>query len=169
MQSFRYRLTRAANLRWMGLCLVLALVPATAAAFDLQGHRGARGLAPENTLTGFKQALAIGVTTLETDLAVTGDGVVVISHDPHLNMDLTRNARGEWLPGKGPAIHSLTFAMLQTYELGRLNPSSKYAAQFPEQVPVDGQRFPTLAEVLALAAAPGSSVRFNIETKITPD
>ena len=48
-------------------------------AFDLQGHRGARGLAPENTLVGFARALAIGVTTLETDLAVTRDGVLVLS------------------------------------------------------------------------------------------
>jgi len=159
----------APKFRWTGLCLFLALLPATAAEFDVQGHRGARGLAPENTLAGFNHALSVGVTTLETDLAVTRDGVVVISHDPHLNADLTRNARGEWLTGKGPAIHSLSLAMLQAYELGRTNPSSKYAAQFPEQVPVDGQRFPTLAQVYALGAAPRTSVRFNIETKITPD
>ncbi len=159
----------APQLRWAGLCAFLALQPAIATEFDLQGHRGARGLAPENTLTGFNHALTIGVTTLETDLAVTRDGVVVISHDPHLNADLTRNARGEWLSGKGPAIHSLSLAMLQAYELGRTNPSSKYAAQFPEQVPADAQRVPTLAQVLALGAAPRTSVRFNIETKIAPD
>jgi len=162
-------MTMAPGWRWAGLCLWLALLPASAAEFDVQGHRGARGLAPENTLVGFNHALSIGVTTLETDLAVTRDGVVVISHDPHLNADLTRNARGEWLTGKGPAIHSLSLAMLQTYDIGRVNPSSKYAAQFPEQVPADGQRFPTLAQVLALGAAPRTSVRFNIETKITPD
>ncbi len=66
-----------------------------AAAFDLQGHRGARGLAPENTLAGFKVALDLGVTTLETDLAITRDGVVVISHDPLLNPDLTRGPDGQ--------------------------------------------------------------------------
>ncbi len=162
-------MTLAPDLRWVALSLWLALQPATAAEFDLQGHRGARGLAPENTLVGFNHALSIGVTTLETDLAVTRDGVVVISHDPYLNADLTRNARGEWLTGQGPAIHSLTLAMLQAYEFGRTNPASKYAAQFPEQVPVDGQRLPTLAQVLALGTAPRTSVRFNIETKITPD
>jgi len=58
---------------------------ASAIAFDLEGHRGARGLAPENTLAAFRRALALGVTTLETDLAVTRDGVLVISHDPLLN------------------------------------------------------------------------------------
>ena len=56
-----------------------------AGAFDLQGHRGARGLAPENTLPAFAAALAIGVTTLEMDIAITRDGVLVISHNPSLN------------------------------------------------------------------------------------
>ena len=153
---------------WVVLCLLGVSLPAIAADFDLQGHRGARGLAPENTLAGFTRALAIGVTTLETDLAITRDGVVVISHDPTIHPDLGRNARGEWLTGNGPAIRSLSQAVLATYELGRINPASEYAAQFPEQVAVDGQRFPTLAEVFALAARLKSTVRFNIETKITP-
>ena len=72
----------------------VATVPV--AAFDLQGHRGARGLAPENTLAGFAKALEIGVTTLETDLAVTKDGVIVLSHDPVFNPDV---ARGADVPG----------------------------------------------------------------------
>ena len=66
----------------------------SAAAFDLEGHRGARGLAPENTLAAFRRALAIGVTTLETDLAVTRDDVLVLSHDPLLNPDLVRGPNG---------------------------------------------------------------------------
>lgn len=147
--------------------MLCALVPAAAGAFDLQGHRGTRGLAPENTLAAFTRALAIGVTTLETDLALTRDDVVVIAHDPYLNPDLTRDADGRWLAAKGPSIRSLTLAQLRTYELGRTNPASKYAAQFSDQVAIDGQRFPTLAEVFALAAR--APVRFNIETKITPD
>ena len=56
-------------------------------AFDLQGHRGARGTAPENTLTGFAAALTMGVATLELDTGVTRDGVVVIHHDRRLNPD----------------------------------------------------------------------------------
>ncbi len=149
------------------LALLLASVCAwPAAAFDVEGHRGARGLAPENTLAAFQRALDIGVTTLETDLAVTRDGVLVISHDPHLNADLVRGPDGGGLAGKGPTIHSLTLAELQRYDIGRVNPGSAYAKQFPLQQPADGQRFPTLAEVFALGA--GKSVRFNIETKITP-
>ena len=64
--------------------------------FDLQGHRGARGLWPENTLGGFERALALGVTTFELDCAMTRDGIVVISHDPQLNPEHTRGVNGEF-------------------------------------------------------------------------
>ena len=139
---------------------------AHAAAFDLQGHRGTRGLAPENTIAAFERALGIGVTTLETDMAVTKDGVLVISHDPFLSPNIVRGPDGAWLASKGPPIHSLTYEELQKYDIGRLNPASAYAKQFPQQQAADGQRFPTLKQVFALGA--GNSVRFDIETKITP-
>ena len=68
---------------------------AVAHALDIQGHRGARGLAPENTLPAFARALAIGVTTLELDCAITRDGVVVVSHDPAFNPDIARGPDGK--------------------------------------------------------------------------
>ena len=139
---------------------------ACAHAFDLQGHRGARGLAPENTIAAFERALGIGVTTLETDLAITRDGVIVISHDSALNPDVVRGPDGQWLAARGPAIHSLTVSEVRRYDVGRLNPASAYAKQFPDQRPADGQRFPTLTEVFGLGA--GNDVRFDVETKITP-
>lgn len=145
-------------------CAIWAL-SLPAAAFDLQGHRGARGLAPENTLAGFRTALDLGVTTLETDLAVTKDEVVVISHDPLLNPDLTR-LDGQWIVTAGPVIRTLTLADLKRYDIGRLNPASKYAQQYPGQKPVDGERFPTIEEFFALA---GPDVRFNIEIKTNPN
>ena len=147
---------------------LIAIVAAAAQAFDLEGHRGTRGHMPENTLAAFNRAIAIGVTTLETDVAVTKDGVLVISHDPFLNPDVVRGPDGRWLAAKGPPIHSLTQADLQRYDVGRLNPESRYAKQFPEQTAVDGQHFPTLAEVFALARAAPTPVRLNLETKITP-
>ena len=145
-------------------CAIWAASLASAAAFDLQGHRGTRGLAPENTLAAFRTAVDLGVTTLETDLAVTKDDVLVISHDPTLNPDLVRGPDGKWI-GAGPPIRSLTLAELKRYDIGRLNPAAKYAQQFPEQKPVDGERFPTLAEFFAAA---GPDVRFNIEIKTDP-
>jgi glycerophosphoryl diester phosphodiesterase len=162
--------TRAPG-RWLALILWPAIV-ASASAIDLQGHRGARGLAPENTLAGFRVALAIGVTTLETDLALTADDVLVLSHDPRLNPALTRTADGRWLAADGPPIRSLRVAELSTYDVGRLDPSHAYAEAWPRQTAVDGARIPTLQQLFALArdarTPAGRPVRFNIETKLTP-
>jgi glycerophosphoryl diester phosphodiesterase len=142
---------------------------ALAQGFDLQGHRGARGLWPENTLAGFARTLAIGVTTLELDCAVTRDGVVVISHDPRLNPAHTRDDRGQFIPTPGPAIFSLSYRELRRYDVGRLRPGTDYAARFPHQQPVDGERIPRLADLFALVRrVDAHEVRFNIETKIFP-
>ncbi len=153
------------------LLAALALAPALAAqAFDLQGHRGARGTAPENTLPGFAAALALGVATLELDTGVTRDGVVVIHHDRRLNPDIARGPDGRWIEAPGPLLRDLDFAELQRYDVGRLRPGSDYAARFPDQAPVDGARVPRLAELFALVRKAGNAhVRFNIETKLSPD
>jgi glycerophosphoryl diester phosphodiesterase len=158
--------TRAALLAGAALT---ALAGAAPRAFDVQGHRGARGLAPENTLAAFARALSLGVTTLELDTGVTADGVVVVAHDPELNPDLTRDARGRWLERPGPPIVRLTYDEIATYDVGRLRPGSAYAARHPEQEAADGQRIPRLADVFALAARAGNpDVRFNVETKSDP-
>jgi glycerophosphoryl diester phosphodiesterase len=138
-------------------------------AFDLQGHRGARGLLPENTLPAFRKALEIGVTTLETDLAMTRDDVLVLSHDPVLSPDLARGPNGAWLTAPGPPIRTLTLAELRRFDVGRINPLSKYATQFPNQRPIDGTSIPTLAELLDLVQAAAKPVRLNIETKLDPN
>ena len=151
------------------LVFLAAWLAGCATPFDLQGHRGARGLAPENTLPAFATALAIGVTTLELDTAVTRDGVVVVSHDPFLNPDLARGPDGQWLEKKGPNIRDLDDAALARYDVGRLKPGTDYARRYPQQVAVDGTRIPQLSEVFALVEKSGNhSVRFNIETKISP-
>jgi glycerophosphoryl diester phosphodiesterase len=138
-------------------------------AFDLQGHRGARGLAPENTIESFRTALSIGVTTLELDVGMTKDGVLVVHHDERLNPDITRGADGAFLCKRGPPIYSLTLEELKRYDVGRLKPGTAYAASLPEQRPHDGARIPTLAEVFELVRRSGADhIRFNIETKLTP-
>lgn len=151
------------------LVALVALLSGCATAFDLQGHRGARGLAPENTLPAFEKALALGVTTLELDTAVTSDGVVVVTHDPYLNPDIVRGPDGQWIARRGANIAELTYEALSRYDVGRLKPGSTYASRYPEQVAVDGTRIPRLADVFALAERSGNpAVRFNIETKISP-
>lgn len=154
--------------QWRALILSLLALPAW--GFDLQGHRGARGLAPENTLPAFERALEIGVTTLELDIGVAADGTVVVAHDPYLNPLIVRDGAGQWLAGsKGPLIKSLSFAQLQAYELGRIKPDTPYATQFNTQQPRDGTRMPSLAALFERVKALGAStVRFNIETKLDP-
>jgi len=138
-------------------------------AFDLQGHRGARGLWPENTLAGFARTLALGVSSFELDCAVTRDGVAVVSHDPQLNPDHTRDAQGRYLESAGPRICTLDCAQLRQYDVGRIRPGTALAGEFPEQRAVDGERIPRLAELFALVSRLGdSSVRFNIEAKLFP-
>jgi glycerophosphoryl diester phosphodiesterase len=149
------------------VAILLTAVMLSETTFDLQGHRGARGHAPENTLPGFERALAMGVDTLELDVGVTRDGVVVIHHDRRLNPDLARGPDGNWIAAPGPTIHSLTYGELQRYDVGRIRPGSEYARQLARQKPLDGTRIPRLADLFERVKA--SAVRFNIETKLSPE
>jgi glycerophosphoryl diester phosphodiesterase len=142
------------------------LFSAPAMAIDVQGHRGARGHLPENTLPAFKRALEFGVDTLEMDCGVTKDGVVVVHHDRRLNPDVARGADGKWVTEAAPTIKELSFQELQQYDVGRIRPGSEYAKRFPHQQPIDGTRIPRLADVFSMSKQ--AKVRFNIETKLQP-
>lgn len=136
---------------------------------DLQGHRGARGLAPENTLAAFDTALALGVHTLELDTVLTADDVVVVSHDATLNANLTRASDGRYIDAPGTPIRSLSVAELQRFDVGRLRPGTRYAQTYPDQRAADGERIPSLAQLFELVQRRGATeVRFNIETKLNP-
>src|SRR2546421_11300089 len=109
------------------------------------------------------------MTTLELDLAMTSDGVLVVSHDSRLNPDHTRGADGTFLAAEGPAIRSLTLGQLQRYDVGRLKPGTALAATFPEQRGMDGVRIPTLMEVFDLVRRANARHNpFHIENKKTP-
>ncbi len=133
---------------------------------DVQGHRGARGHLPENTLPGFSLAIEMGVNTLELDVGITRDDVVVVHHDRRLNPDVARGPDGQWVHRPTPTLHSLTYSELEKYDVGRIRPGSEYAARFPHQQPVDGARIPRLADLFSLAGK--TAVRFNIELKVLP-
>ena len=136
---------------------------------EILGHRGARGLLPENTLPGFERAIALGVDGVEVDIGMTRDGVPVVHHDPALNPDHTRDASGAWLEQPGPLLRALDVAALSGFDVGRVRPGSRTATRFPRQEPRDGARIPTLAEVMALGRRPGAgAVPFDIEIKLSP-
>ena len=99
------------------MILAAALTLATtgsAAAFDIEAHRGGRALFPENTLPAFANALSMGVDTLELDMGVTQDGVIVVSHERGLNPDLARAADGAYVAPPGITFVRLPLAADQT-------------------------------------------------------
>lgn len=151
------------------LALGLASVATAAPAFDLQSHRGGRGLWPENTLAAFENALRLGTTTLEMDAAITADGVVMLHHDRVLNRSLARDESGRFITRDDPLIHQLNFEQVRRYDVGRHDTTSQYGREFPQQQAVDGQRVPRLAEVFELVQRLGAKdVQFDIETKLDP-
>jgi glycerophosphoryl diester phosphodiesterase len=154
------------------LFLLLCVSGCATTAFDAQGHRGARGLAPENTFIAFDVAMKHCVDTLELDVGVTRDGVVVVYHDRTLNPDITRDQSGAFLPARGAAIHSLLFNELMQFDVGRVNPLSAYGKNYPRSEGNDGVRAPKLSEVFAryknVKTCGAKPPFFNVETKISP-
>lgn len=136
------------------------------ARIGICGHRGARGLWPENTLAALAGALAVGVDAIECDVVLTADGHAVLSHDRFLDGDLTR-AGGRWLEAPPQAIHRLSLAELRTFDVGRARPGSPTAQAFPDQTPADGAGIPTLDEAAALLA--GTAVLLDVELKTEPE
>jgi glycerophosphoryl diester phosphodiesterase len=137
---------------------------AAARSFDLEGHRGTRGLRPENTLAAFGKALQIGVTTLELDTGVTKDGVVVVSHERRIS---SLECQGPYV---GKLIHELTYAQIQKLDCGTRHPADPSTDPFVgTQEAVPGTHMPSLAQVFQLVNRYGADdVRFDIETKRDP-
>ena len=120
--------------------------------FVVHGHRGAMALRPENTIPSFQEAIRGGADFIEVDVFPSRDYVLVVSHDPAINLE---HCEG---PGGKQLVHELTVAELRRYDCG-----SKTLSAFPRQQAVPGTRIPTLDEVLDLAKS--SNVGFNIEIK----
>ncbi len=160
-------------MRALTLAIVIGCAPAphppSAKSIDYEGHRGCRGLRPENTLDAFAHALELDVDTLEMDVMLSADDVLMVHHDERLNPDITRDASGAYLAATGPAIRSLTLAELKSYDVGRIKPGTAYATRFAEQVGRDGVRIPTLQEVVELAEQRSQHrIHYNLEIKTTP-
>lgn len=138
---------------------------------DVQGHRGARGRRPENTLPAFRYALECGVDTLELDTAITQDGVVVVSHEPWFSHEICSRPDGTPLrrhEARRLRIAEMTLETVHSYDCGR-----RQHPDFPHQQPMPAVK-PTLREVIERAerfcAETGRMpVRYNIETKTKPE
>ncbi len=127
-------------------------------------HKGGAALYPENTLAAFRDAVARGCDGAELDVQLSKDGEVVVFHDFRLKPELCR-LDGKWIEKPTPLIKDLTLAELKRYDVGRLNPASKYAKEFPHCMPVDGEKIPTLAEVLAVTSQAKKPFTLQVELK----
>ncbi len=137
---------------------------------DIQGHRGCRGLMPENTIPAMIRALELGVTTLEMDVVISGDNKVVLSHEPFFNHEISRKPDGSAVSEQEERslnIFRMNYAEVETFDVG-LQPHPR----FPEQKKMKAVK-PLLSEVI-------NAVKdwchrhnkflpfFNIETKCLP-
>ena len=135
----------------------------------IHGHRGARGLAPENTLAGFACALKVGVDALELDLRISADGKIVIHHDRKLNPDLTRIKAGTWITPPTKPIDHYTFEALQQFDMGQARPGSSILKRFPRQIARAGQTIPDLAMLRdRVGPALDDGLLLNLEIKSDP-
>jgi glycerophosphoryl diester phosphodiesterase len=128
---------------------------------EVQGHRGCRGLRPENTLPAFEHAIALGVDVLELDLALSRDDVLVVVHDPEVNPDLCVVDPAHPLPSR-------RFRDLRFDEIATLDCGSRRNPRFPEQTLVPGARIPRFEQVLALLER-HPRLRLNAEIKTSPE
>lgn len=149
----------------------LATVHASAETILVHAHRGGRAYRTENTLRSFEYGIQVGADVLELDLAVTKDGVLVVSHSPYLTQPDSKDPHtlaeqggrvctGPALP-PGTALHALTLAQIRQYDCG-----TSTLQRFPHQVAYPNTPIPTFDEVLDLA--PQGTFQFNVETKSFP-
>jgi len=100
-------------------------------SIDLQGHRGCRGLMPENTIPGFLKTLDIGVTTLEMDLVISGDDQVVVSHEPFFSHEISTGPGGEIITKENERsfnMYHMTYDSIAGFDVG-LKPHSRFPKQ----------------------------------------
>lgn len=125
--------------------IVRSFSPPDSTGFDIQGHRGCRGLMPENTLPAFQKALDLGVTTLEMDVVVTRDNQVVVSHEPYFNADYSLGPDGSPVnkkEQKSLLLYQMDYATIRQYDVG-----SRGNAAYPEQEKIKAYK-PLLSEVI---------------------
>lgn len=140
-------------------------------SFDVQGHRGARGIKPENTIPAFIAALELGVTTLEMDLAVTSDNKVVVSHEPWMSAAYCLDPSGKVIDEKEEMkynIYKMNYDEVKRWDCG-----SKVNARFPEQQKMKVTK-PLLSEVMVatenyIKNYTRYEVDYNMEIKSMPE
>lgn len=132
---------------------------------DIQGHRGCRGLLPENSLPAFKKAVELGVHTIELDLAISKDKKVVVSHEPFMKSDYCLDNKGNEIAKDDELnynFYQMNYDSIKLFDCG-----TKYFEKFPKQEKVKVYK-PLLSEVIELAESLNPNIYYNIEIKADP-
>ncbi len=133
---------------------------------NIQGHRGCRGLLPENTIESFKKAIELGVHTLELDVAVSKDNLVVVSHEPFISRKTCLDINGNKIPkedDKKYNLYNMPFEEIKLFDSG-----SKKHKKFHYQKNIETYK-PTLFEVIQTCDALNNNIKYNIEFKARPE
>lgn len=131
-------------------------------SIEIQGHRGFRGLFPENSIIAFEEATKLGVHGLEIDVAISKDNIVVVSHEPYISRIYCLDINGNDIPkadDKKYNLYQMTFDSIKKFDCG-----SKFYSKFPEQKKLKTHK-PSLDEVIKSATAINPNIKFNIELK----
>ena len=132
---------------------------------DIQGHRGCRGLLPENTIPAFKKAIEMGVHTLELDVAVSKDNIVVVSHEPFMSRTICLDPNGNEIPksdDKKRNLYQMSFESIKQFDCG-----TKFHPRYPKQEKIKTYK-PSLDEVLKVSKTINPNIKYNIEFKARP-
>lgn len=139
--------------------------------FDLEAHRGGRDVRPENTLYSYAYAIELGATSIECDMQLTKDGQIVMSHNPILNSDITRDENSNYIENNKYDIRLMTVDELKKFDVGVMDPNcgEYYDLHGKTQFTYDA-KIPTLEELMQLIQSYGDkNIVLNIETKSYPD
>ncbi len=131
---------------------------------DWQGHRGCRGLLPENTIPAMLKAIDLGVNTLEMDVVITADQQVLVSHEPYFSHEITTLQSGEFVSKENELkfnIYRMNYSEVSIFDVGQ-----KSHPRFPEQKKVPASK-PTLIDVFR-ATKHNKTLQYNIEIKTNP-
>ncbi|WP_246285008.1 glycerophosphodiester phosphodiesterase [Winogradskyella wichelsiae] len=147
------------------LTLVLMMSCDSKKKMNVQGHRGCRGLMPENSLAAFEKGIDLGVETLELDIVISKDGKVVVSHEPYMNPVICLSSEGTVIPDSSEGAYNLykmNYDEIKTFDCG-----TKFHPIYPNQEKFKTYK-PLISEVFDLVKTKKSNVKFNIEIKSDP-
>lgn len=165
----------------IGIAIALILIPifcscansksqSKEALFDVEFHRGGRDARPENTMFAYTYAIEQGATTIEGDMQMTKDGVIVMSHNPMLNCDITKDQFGNYVQKNSIDIRTSTYDDIAKYNVGQVKQDTEYYQLHGKTQKTAEAKIPKLEELLQLVKDSGNTnIMLNLEIKSYPD